>query len=193
MSHNLQFIPFHDPADRGWKEAAALYDAAFPAKEIRSGEEHRKALADPLFRADGIWRDGEFAGLLYYWKFNDWFYIEHLAVDPSMRGKNIGSEALGAFCRGKKVLLEIDPPEDEISIRRLHFYQRVGFVENPYLYLHPSFRRPFETHRLVLLSYPGPLGTNEARAFADFVRERVLRYSEHEKADLPRIDQAGEA
>lgn len=188
MSHKLEFKPFRGTADKGWEAAAKLYNAAFPAKEIRSAADHLRALSDPLFRADGIWLDGHFAGLLYYWKFNDWYYGEHLAIDPSMRGRNIGSEALAAFCQGKRVVLEIDPPEDEISIRRLHFYQRLGFVENPYHYLHPSFRRPFETHRLVLMSYPGPLPHEEARALAKFVRERVLHYSEHEEATLPQIE-----
>ena len=87
-----------------------------------------------------------------------------------------------------KVILEIDPPEDEISIRRLHFYERLGFTANPHEYTHPSFRRPFHPHRLVLMSRPGALSDDEARRFADFIRERVLRYSEHEHPELPRID-----
>ena len=75
----------------------------------------------------------------------------------------------------------------EISVRRQHFYQRLGFVVNPYAYIHPSFRRPFHPHRLVLMSYPEALTYEEARGFADFIRERVLRYSEHENPELPRL------
>lgn len=93
----------------------------------------------------------------------------------------MGSAALSAFCRKVgRVILEIDPPEDDISIRRRHFYERLGFVANPYRYIHPSFRKPFTPHRLVLMSYPGAITYEEARSFADFVREAVLRYSEHE-------------
>lgn len=188
MDSRTRFIPFHKPADSGWDKAMELYRNAFPAKEIRSEADHLRALEDPAYRAVGIWRDGVFAGLMYYWLFNNCHYIEHLAIDPSMRGQNIGSGILTEFCRNKRVILEIDPPEDDTSRRRLGFYLRLGFIENPHHYLHPSFRRPFETHRLVLMSYPSPLGNDEARAFADFVRERVLRYSEHEKAELPRIE-----
>ena len=89
--------------------------------------------------------------------------------------------------RGKTVILEIDPPVDDISIRRLHFYERLGFVANPYQYIHPSFRKPFTPHRLVLMSYPGAITYEEARSFADFVREAVLRYSEHEAPTLPNL------
>lgn len=187
MNRTLQFIPFRAPSDKGWSEAASLYRAAFPVKEIRSEADHLRALDDPAFEADGIWLGETFAGLLYFWKHKEWHYIEHLAIDPELRGHRIGSRALEAFCRGKQVILEIDPPEDEISIRRLHFYQRLGFVENPHPYLHPSFQQPFETHRLVLLSYPRAIENDEAREIADFVRERVLRYSEHEHPTLPQI------
>ena len=53
--------------------------------------------------------------------------------------------------------------------------------------IHPSFRRPFHPHRLVLMSRPEPLTDDEAHRFADFIREHVLRYSEHEHPELPRI------
>lgn len=89
--------------------------------------------------------------------------------------------------RSGRVILEIDPPVDDISIRRLHFYERLGFVANPYQYIHPSFRKPFTPHRLVLMSYPGAITYEEARSFADFVREAVLRYSEHEAPTLPNL------
>lgn len=187
MKPTLRFIPFRTPSDKGWKEATALYREAFPAREIRSEADHLRALDDPLYEADGIWLGEQFAGLLYFWRWGEWRYIEHLAVNPELRGRSIGSEALGAFCRNRRVILEIDPPEDEVSIRRLHFYRRQGFVENPQHYLHPSFRRPFETHRLVLLSYPRAIENDEARAFADFVRERILRCSEHLEPTLPRL------
>ena len=100
----------------------------------------------------------------------------------------MGSAALSAFCRKVgRVILEIDPPVDDISIRRRHFYERLGFVANPYQYIHPSFRKPFTPHRLVLMSYPGAITYEEARSFADFVREAVLRYSEHEAPTLPNL------
>ena len=106
----------------------------------------------------------------------------------ALRGRNMGSQALTAFCRKVgRVILEIDPPVDDISIRRRHFYERLGFVANPYEYIHPSFRKPFTPHQLILMSYPGPLTYDEARGFADFVRETVLGYSEHEAPTLPKL------
>ena len=168
-------------------EAWALYEASFPDCERWDGTGYDRAFGDPHFEADGIWRGDEFIGILFHWNAGDYRYVEHLAVSPRLRGQNMGSKALAAFCQGRRVILEIDPPEDEISVRRQHFYQRLGFVANPYAYIHPSFRRPFHPHRLVLMSYPEALTYEEARGFADFIRERVLRYSEHENPELPRL------
>lgn len=164
MNERLQFIPFTSPADRGWAKAMEIYRRSFPYKEQRSEEDHIRALADPAFRAEGIWRGDEFVGILYYWHTDAWDYVEHLAVCASLRGQNLGSEVFGAFCRDRRVILEIDPPVDEISVRRLHFYRRLGFVENPHEYIHPSYRQPFEPHRLVLLSARHRLPTTKRAA-----------------------------
>jgi len=178
----LQFIPFKSRSDKGWAEAWELYEKSFPYNERWNAEGYDRAFGDPNFEADGIWRGDEFIGILFHWGADGYRYVEHLAVSPALRGQNMGSAALSAFCRKVgRVILEIDPPVDDISIRRLRFYERLGFVANPYQYIHPSFRKPFTPHRLVLMSYPGAITYEEARSFADFVREAVLRYSEHER------------
>lgn len=184
----LQFIPVRSRHDALWAELWPLYEASFPACERWDAEAYDRAFADPAFEADAILLDGAFAGLLFHWTTDGFHYIEHLAVSPHLRGQQIGSRALEAFCCDRRVILEIDPPEEEVSIRRLHFYERLGFVANPHRYIHPSFRRPFHPHRLVVMSRPGPLTDPEIRRFADFVREHVLRYSDHEHPTLPRID-----
>lgn len=170
------------PGERDWDRAQAVYRESFPFRERRNAADHLAALGDPLFHACVIRSGEEFAGILYYWDTPRFAYVEHLAVDPALRGQNVGSRALKAFCRSmSRVILEIDPPEDEISIRRLHFYQRLGFIENNCPYLHPSFSRPFDAHRLVLMSYPDPITPAVCGELERFVAERALRYSDHAK------------
>lgn len=168
------------PSDPDWTRAQTLYENSFPYNERRSSEAHLSAIDDPLFHAAAIRAGDAFAGLLYYWDAPGFTYVEHLAVDPTLRGTGVGSRALEAFCRrARRVILEIDPPVDEISIRRLHFYERLGFVGNTCTYIHPSFSRPFQPHRLVLMSYPTSISDEECRTLERFVRVRVLRYSDH--------------
>ena len=94
METDLKFRPFRSPADPGWDEAWAIYQ-----KEIRSLEDHLQALSDPHYTADGIWSDGRLIGILYYWTAPEYVYIEHLAISPDLRGANMGSRVLEAFCR----------------------------------------------------------------------------------------------
>lgn len=176
---SLRFHPLRSTTDPLWEAAMGLYHEAFPPKERRSEADLVRALGDPLFRAEAILWEERFAGILFYWLFGPTRYVEYLAVDPALRGHRLGSEALALLCRGQRVILEIEPPTDEPTRRRQRFYERAGFRTNPHDYLHPSYNRPFDPHRLVLMSYPSPLENDEARLFADFVRERVLAYSEH--------------
>lgn len=99
METDLKFRPFRSPADPGWDEAWAIYQNSFPQKEIRSLEDHLQALSDPHYTADGIWSDGRLIGILYYWTAPEYVYIEHLAISPDLRGANMGSRVLEAFCR----------------------------------------------------------------------------------------------
>ena len=184
METDLKFRPFRSPADPGWDEAWAIYQNSFPQKEIRSLEDHLEALSDPRYTADGIWSDGRLTGILYYWTAPEYVYIEHLAISPDLRGANMGSRVLEAFCRkAGRIVLEIDPPETEIAVRRLRFYERLGFVRNDYHYVHPAFQRPCEPPQLVLMSYPKAMTDEECRSFERFVRDPVLRYSCHGKKE----------
>ena len=108
MTRPLQFIPFKSRADKGWAEAWELYEKSFPYNERWSEEAYDRAFGDPNFEADGIWRGGEFIGILFHWGADGYRYVEHLAVSPALRGQNMGSAALSAFCRKVgRVILEI--------------------------------------------------------------------------------------
>lgn len=191
MNTDLRFIPFRSTADKGWEQAWAIYQESFPPCEKRSLDNYVRAFDDPAFAAEGIWLGDRLAGIFFRWRDEGFHYLEHLAVSPAMRGHNIGSEALAAFCRSvaEPVVLEIEPPVEEIAIRRLHFYRRLGFVENPCRYIHPSYEEPFAPHPLVLMSYPAPFTTEQLHRTADFVRERVLRYSGHKSLTEPRLEE----
>ncbi len=188
MENGLQFVPLRSREEDSWRSVWSIYETAFPKNEQWREADYDRAFGDPLFEADAVTLDGGVVGLLFHWQAGDWRYIEHLAVDAALRGRQLGTRILEAFFEhaGGRVILEIDPPEDAVSIRRLHFYERSGFVANPaYRYIHPSYRRPFEPYPLLLLSRAHPLGCDDARRFAEFVRERILgRYSEHDRPPL---------
>ena len=156
-------------------QALALYGISFPEHEQREAFSQAKILSDPAYHFCLI-RDGAcFAGLALYWEDEQRLYVEHLCILPQMRNRGYGAGALGVLKQtGKTVILEIDPPVDAISQRRKGFYQRCGFVENPYAHVHPPYHRGNAGHALVVMTYPRALSPEEYRAFAKMLRTRVM-------------------
>ena len=109
-----------------------------------------------------------------YWEANNFFYIEHFCILPEMRNKCYGQRAL-TLLKGKKLILEIDPPNDEISIRRKGFYERCGLRQNPYLHIHPPYHREDNGHRLVIMSSQRKLTAEEYSQFNDFLQNTVMK------------------
>ena len=80
-------------------------------------------------------------GLLTTWHFEEFIYIEHFAIDPTLRSQGYGSEALKAFIHehGKPIVLEAEPPTDAFSIRRIKFYERIGLTLYDFPYMQPAY------------------------------------------------------
>ena len=170
-------IPLH--RRRRWAAAYRLYEASFPPCERRSERDYDAALADGRLYAESVWDGDLFVGLVFWWLADEGYaYLEHLAVEPVLRGHNYGARILYDLCRrAGRVILEIDPPEDEISRRRRGFYERNGFVYNEYDYIHPSYLRPPQPHRLMVMSYPEAISPAEFEAFRTFARGVAVEYT----------------
>lgn len=98
-------------------------------------------------------------GLLTTWHFEEFIYIEHFAIDPTLRSQGYGSEALKAFIHehGKPLVLEAEPPTDALSIRRIKFYERIGLTLYDFPYMQPAYT---EDSHPVELRLMGTLDTN---------------------------------
>lgn len=169
-----------------------LMTSAFPVFERRSSVQLDAALAAPDFellhieakeedhqeedQGNGAWREVGFVAL---WHLSSVDYIEHLAVDDSLRGKGVGSRALTTLFAdrpedAKPVVLEIDPRVTPIEVRRAHFYERLGFVVNPQSHRHPPYRLDVAAHELELLSLGRMLTDIEHGAFVKDLESRVM-------------------
>ena len=175
----LDFLNWHDASETVQKQAWELYEFSFPLHERRSYASHMRAMQDPNFDCRLVMDGNQFVGLLWIWKWSDLVFVEHLAIEPALRGKNYGSYVLQALIdqsNDSLVILEIDPPVDEISVRRLHFYQRMGFLMNQYPYTHPSYCIPSIPHSLELLTYGREASREELDRFCRLMKEQVWAY-----------------
>lgn len=148
---------------------------AFPPEERRPEACFRR-LADeePRFGCHAVLCEGRLAGLLTCWRLDDMVYIEHLATLPALRGGGLGAralEALKADC-SSAIVLEVEPPVDELTCRRIGFYRRNGFT----LWAGSPYRQPPYGPGLppvdLLLMVCGPLDES-----ADFGRVRRLLHT----------------
>lgn len=171
----IRFERLTNPEHPMYPQAMALYRQSFPYHELREPLSQARILFDPAYRFLLIY-DGEmFVGLLLYWEAEDFLYVEHFCILPELRNRRYGQKVLEELRRHPKtVILEIDPPEDAISIRRRGFYERNGFCENPYAYTHLPYHLGDTGHRLVIMSAPEPIGEETYASFLRFLKERVM-------------------
>ena len=80
-------------------------------------------------------------GLLTTWHFEEFIYIEHFAIDPDLRSRGYGAEALKTFIAQQQcpIVLEAEPPTDELSTRRIRFYERCGLTLYDFPYIQPAY------------------------------------------------------
>ena len=163
-------------ADPAFAPAMALYAASFPEHEQRLEPSQRRIMAHEQYHFGLLHDEAGFAGLALYWDAGAYLYVEHLCIPPARRGQGLGTAALGLLAEtGKSIILEIDPPVDAVSRRRKAFYERAGFIANPYPHVHPPYRPENPGHALVVMSRPLPLTKGEYAAFAAYLADVAMR------------------
>ena len=166
----MEHIRIIAPGDPGFDWLYDLYMQSFPVHEQRLRERQEGVLGHPEYHCDLLCQGETRVGLLMWWAGPGFRYVEHFCVRPELRGRRYGAKALEELGRdGKTVVLEIDPPVDEIARRRQGFYQRCGFAVNPYPHVHPPYRPEYPGHELVVLSSPRALTPAEYGAFACYL------------------------
>ena len=155
--------------------AQALYEESFPRIEKRDEAEQTRVMANPAFRYGLITDGGELDGIMTYWETPDFIYVEHFAILPEKRNRGKATAAMGLLKAraNKPIILEIDPPVDEISERRYAFYRRNGFVMNTYRRVQAKYHIGDADFEMKLLTYPGEISAAEYARFCAFLADEV--------------------
>lgn len=168
-----------NPDCREFKEAFEICEDSFPLSERRKLPEQIKAFECPDYHFNILSEGGGVSGFITYWETDGFIYIEHLAIKRSLRGTGAGSAAVNSVkCGRKPLILEIEPPVDEITIRRRHFYERLGFTENPFSHYQLPYNREGGGCELKILTYPRKITDGEYEKFYDYFKNTVMKYSE---------------
>ena len=158
-----------------FNDALALYSVSFPIYEQRKLKSQLEVLSEHDYHFNLIIDKDIFVGFILYWETNEFRYIEHLAINPALRNSGYGCKALEILKKeDKTIILEIDPPTDEISIRRKGFYERIGFKANQYKHVHPPYIENENGHELVIMTYPSIIDNDIYKNFNEYLCGKVM-------------------
>lgn len=151
-----------------WFDSAwALYKEAFPLDERRLLKRQTAIMSHPNYHFEVILEDDCFLGLFFWWGFENLRFLEHFAIVPECRQEGYGERVLETFIQNdsRPVILEVEPPGNEIQQRRIQFYERIGFVLNHHYYEQPVYQEGALPLQLLLMSYPKGVSKDEVAGF----------------------------
>ena len=175
----MEFIRIEREDSERWNKVWNLYEESFPVAERRKLEDHLRAYNNPLFHPLSVWEKEELLGIVFYWEWDNYRYVEYLAVSNNLRGKGYGNQIIKHIKDSEHtIILEIDPLINELSVRRLQFYERAGFTLTPYRFMHLPYRLEAVSQELLILSYPKMITKEQHKDFLNFIGEQVRNYCE---------------
>lgn len=155
-----------------WK----IYSESFPLSERRNPDQQPDVFKKQEYRVDIYLLDDHVLGFIAFWTTADFIYIEHLAVAQEVRSKGLGSAILKPFIERKAIpiILEIEPPTNDLARRRLRFYESLGFIRNDHLHYQPPYHISDQPLHFVILSYPDPISVDLYLQFSQFQKNTVM-------------------
>lgn len=153
-------------------EMYAIMEKSFPLDEYRPYKE-QKALFENKYYSVYIEKENMIKGFIAVWNFSDFLFVEHFAVNPDYRNQGIGAQILKKVATAfeKPLCLEVEPPENEITRRRVGFYERNGFFLNEYPYVQPPISKGKNPVPLMLMSSGKLLSETEFH----IIKQRLYR------------------
>ena len=147
---------------------------AFPYEERRDESDEKKCFLKSQFNFCEITDDGESVGLIVFWVFSKFLFVEHIAINKEIRSKGYGSKTFELLKTqyNLPIILEAESPETEMQKKRIKFYENLGFKVNSYSYTQPSYHNE-ESVPLMVLSFPQLLSESEFEEFFKTTREIV--------------------
>lgn len=142
---------------------------AFPYEERRDKEDWIKLFDDERYKCTFITdENAQPIGFAAWWEYDEFIFLEHLAINHECRGNGYGTKFLNYFREifKKPIILEVEFPVTEQAIKRIEFYKKADFYLNDrYEYRQPSYHGT-ESVPLILMSTV-PLDEDKVKLFVE--------------------------
>ncbi len=152
-----------------------LYESSFPFRERREWHQVLTLLSQESMRLMVVVEESTYVGFAIVWKIGSWHFVEHLAIDPEQRGKQYGSQVMNEIIdyAQHRIILEVEPGNDEIANRRIRFYEKLGLHLVPFAYQQPPYRLGEEPIPMQLMSMPAIESASKLGGIAQVIKATV--------------------
>lgn len=160
-----------------FEEIFEIMSEAFPPEEYRPKERQRTLFDDGRYIVYLLTENGRTMGFLALWMLQGFYFAEHFAVSSRERNRGLGSHFLQGVLPllDMPMALEVENTEDDISKRRVAFYERNGFILTGTCYDQPNFHKSDKIIPLRLmytgLDEGGPLPPFKTVIFRDIYKK----------------------
>lgn len=156
-----------------------IMEDAFPLSERRTFEKQLLLFDNSFYKPYVYYKNNIIEAFILCWEICKVIFIEHFAVDKKLRGTGIGTKLLKDFLNSshRPVCLEVELPENEITKRRISFYERLGFKLNDFEYFQPSLQPGQKKIQLKIMSYPEKLSEEDFNLYRKLIHKSA--YNKH--------------
>lgn len=154
-----------------------IIELSFPKDEYRPYEEQKALLDDSRYKITVYNDNGIVKGFMALWEFEGFVFLEHFAVHPDFRNEGTGANMLKNLLAEseKTVCLEVEPPENGITKRRIEFYRRNGFYLNEYPYVQPPISKGKNPVPLYIMTSGKSVSEDEFNCIKDVLYKEVYK------------------
>ena len=156
-----------------------IMEKSFPLTEFRPQNEQAELFKNKYYKIYGIKKSEELISFAAVWEFDNFIFIEHLATHHEHRNEGFGAKILCKILAlsDKIVCLEVEPPTNDLSKRRVAFYERNGFFFNSYPYIQPSISAGREPIPLYIMTSRGKINEKDFVEIKDTLYKNVYKTS----------------
>ncbi len=168
-------IPFYEKekvmmANDVWE----LMINSFDYERRRCKQEFEEICERSSYQLIELRNNNQLQGIVGYWDFSKWIAIEHLAVqkgeDETQIVPALLEQLLQTTANGVIIIAEVDILQNSRGHSIKSLYKKTGFIENPFVYIQPSYHKGCASFPQRILSYPSAIN------YGQFKELRSLLY-----------------
>lgn len=140
----MEFIQIKSANDKYADKLLSLYRDAFPENQRHTETDFIKLIENSEkknFHCNAVLLNHSFVGFFDHWKLDNFIFAEHFAIEEAIRGNKIGEKVMKMIKSTSELplIFEVELPDNEINVRRIEFYHRLGYEIVPIEYLQPPY------------------------------------------------------